>query len=181
MCETVTERRVASESYLKGAALRWGFGRGKKHLFPILWSNSFCKYFQQFWFIFIFCQLWKEGTGNLRERKYFIKESEFNVNRWHSHYRVLGGQWASPGLGIHPAATGRHTQAVGHKLRRRCPYVSAFWGQKVRLSLVFLHSGHLGEVWRAAADLDASLHRVSVYESEWVQWIDRGYLESSLV
>lgn len=46
-----------------------------------------------------------EGSGNLSERKYFIKESEFNVNRWHSHYRVMGGSvgiaWAGDSPSCH--------------------------------------------------------------------------------
>lgn len=103
-----------------------------------------------------------EANGKQSEGKYFIKESEFNVNRWHSHYQVIGGS-----VGI--AWVGDPTQLpLGdiHKLLdaswdEDAPMFQPFGGKRAgRPWSLSLQSGHLGEVWLAMADIDASLHRV---------------------
>lgn len=102
MCENVTEWSVAPESYLKGAALCW--------LTVFMGGEHFFQFYDPIPFVNISCNIHffsfsaaGEANGNQSEGKYFIKESEFNVNWWHSHYQVMGGRWALLGLEIPPS------------------------------------------------------------------------------
>lgn len=137
MCETVTEWRVAPGSYLKGAALSWLTGfMEKKAFFSCNFSIQFLlQIFPSISVPFHFLQPRKpmetkvKGSILLKSQSSMLTDGTAITEWWGVSGHHLG--WGS-----YPAATGRHTQAVGCKLRWRCPYVSVFRGQKGRPSPV---------------------------------------------
>lgn len=87
----MTKWKAAPESYLKGALsqLTYWLWEGGKHFFQFYDPIPFVNISHNINFLSFSAA--GEANGNQSEGKYFIKESEFNVNRWHSHYQVIGG------------------------------------------------------------------------------------------
>lgn len=178
----MTERRVASESYLKGAALKWGFGRGKKHFFQFYDSIHFVNISSNFDLFSYSASFGRKALETYVKASILLKSQSSMLTDGTAITACWGVSGHHLGWGFTQLPLGDSHKLLDTSWDEDAPMFQLFEGKRSGCPLsLHLHSGHLGEVWRAAADLDASLHRVSVYESEWVQWIDRGYLESSLV
>lgn len=138
----------------ENAALSWltGFEEGKKIIFFQFYDPIPLVNISNNIHSFSFSAA-GEASENQRERKYFIKESEFNVNGWHSYYQVIWGQWASLGLGIPPSCHWETHTSCWTQAEMKMPLCFSALGAKGHaVPCLYVFSRHLGEVWQTSMD-----------------------------